>query len=224
MTRRVAGYLVTALLLAASPAALAEEASERTHDGLVRVEKAKRFQAVFLKPGASLNGYTKLLVLPAEIHYKRPPNTNRFADDNFALTEKQMSRLTEALNEVFREEIVAKGGWQVVSERGPDVLVVHGGLIDLVVNVPPNPPPGRGGTYVASFGEATLVVELYDSQTMEILARIADRKEAEPAGGRMQNAEFGAASEVKSMFRRWAKRLREALDVAKSITFPGPTA
>jgi Protein of unknown function (DUF3313) len=220
MVQRWAGCLVAFVLAAAPAASSGEEASERTHDGLDRVEKAKAFQAVWLKPGADLRGYTKLLVLPAEIHYKRPPDTSRFADENFALSDRQMKRLKKALSEVFQEEVVAKGGWQIVSERGPDVLVVHGGLIDLVVNFPPDQRAGRGGTWVASFGTVTLVVELYDSQSMEILARVADRQEAEPLGDRLQNADFGARTEVTLMLRRWAKRLREALDLAHKTPFP----
>ncbi|HEU4428768.1 MAG TPA: DUF3313 family protein [Myxococcota bacterium] len=222
MKRGLAGCLLAALVLAAAPGtrSLADASQEVSHDGLVRVEKAKRFQAVWLKPGASLQGYTKLLVLPAEIHYKRPPNKSSMARENFALSDKQMERLERAMREVVDEEIVAKGGWEIATEPGPDVLVVHGGLIDLVVNIPPNPAPGRGTTFVASFGEATLVVELYDSQTMEILARVADRQEAEPIGGRMQSVDISAAPDVKHLLRRWAKRLREGLEDAKSSEFP----
>jgi hypothetical protein len=218
MKRSLVGSLLAAVALATAPAgpSPAEAGAEQTHDGLVRVEKAKRFQAVWVKPGADLRGYTKLLILPAELHYKRPPNKGSMARENFALSEKQKARLEQAMREVSQEEIVAKGGWEFVSEPGPDVLLVHGGLIDLVVNVPPNPAPGRGGTFVASFGEATLVVEIYDSQTKEILARVADRQEAEPAGGRMQSVDISAAPDVKRVLRRWAKRLGEALDDARS--------
>jgi hypothetical protein len=217
----VFGSLIAALSFAAQQTALAKEDAKKevSHDGLVRVEKSKKFQGVWLRPGDDLSGYTKMLVLPAEIHYKRPPSKS-MSRENFPLSDEQKARLTTAMREVADEEIGAKGGWQRTDKPGPDVLVVRGGLIDLVVKIPPDLPAGRGDTYVTSFGEATLVVELYDSQSMQILARIADRQEAEPAGGRMQSVEMSAMPEVKRVLRRWAVRLREALDLARTTKFP----
>jgi hypothetical protein len=59
------------------------------------------------------------------------------------------------------------------------------------------------------------VVELYDSQSREILARVADRQAAEPAGGGM-GWDIEATAEVRRGFDTWAKRFREALDEVKA--------
>ncbi|HEY8122017.1 MAG TPA: DUF3313 family protein, partial [Myxococcota bacterium] len=191
----------------------AAKAPETSFDGLQRVE-SKRFALAWVREGADLSGYTKLLVLPAEISYKSKPTRQRRADDNFELNDSQMKRLRKSLRDAFKEQLVDKGGWQVVEEPGPDVLLVRGGLIDMIAHVPPTT-AGRSNVYLDSFGEATLVIELYDSQSHQILARIADRDAAEPPGNRM-GWDMEAPAEVRRMFNAWAKRFREALDAAKA--------
>jgi hypothetical protein len=205
-----------AFALFASVAAHADDAAkapETSFDGLQRVE-SKRFALAWVREGADLSGYTKLLVLPAEISYKSKPTRQRRADDNFELNDSQMKRLRKSLRDAFKEQLVDKGGWQVVEEPGPDVLLVRGGLIDMIAHVPPTT-AGRSNVYLDSFGEATLVIELYDSQSHQILARIADRDAAEPPGNRM-GWDMEAPAEVRRMFNAWAKRFREALDAAKA--------
>jgi hypothetical protein len=213
---------VLALALAASFTAHAEPAAkpakEVTFDGLERID-SERFALAWVRPDAHFSGYKRLLVLPAEISYKDPEHaTTRERiggrNDNFLLSESRMERLRKALRETFHEEIVERGGWQLAEEPAPDVLIVRGGLIDMIVRVPPQS-GGRTRTYLASYGEATLVVELYDSQTRQILARIADRAAAEPMGGQDLASDLHAPAEVRRMFKRWAKRFHEALDEAR---------
>lgn len=209
-------FLAVAFLLAFSMAAHAEPppgGGELSFDGLQRVD-SKRFALVWLRPGADFSVYEKLLVIPAEISYKRPPKRGPGTRDNFELDEGQMKRLRKYLREAFTHEIVEHGGWEIVQEPGPDVLLARGGLIDMVVHVPPQA-AGRSRTYVRSYGEATLVIELYDSQSREILARVADREAAEPPGGRL-GVDIEAAVEVRRSFASWAKRFREALDEVKA--------
>lgn len=195
---------------------------EVSFDGLHRIENT-RFSQVWIRTGTDFAGYTKLLVLPAEFTYKRPPTRNRMASDNFALNDRQMKRLRALLRDVFRDELVEKGGWQIAEAPGPDVLLVQGGLLDMVVHVPPPSPNtgALGGTFVSSYGEATLVMQFYDSETRQILGRIADRREAEPAGPReFSQADISASADLRVFFRRWAVRLREGLDEVRARSAP----
>ena len=45
----------------------------------------------------------------------------------------------------------------MVEEPGPDVLIISGGLHDIVSNVPP-PTVGRSDIYLSSVGEITLIL------------------------------------------------------------------
>ena len=61
------------------------------------------------------------------------------------------------------------------------MLLIEPSLVDLVVKVPTDAPP-NSTTYTTSAGEVTLVLELRDSITHELLARVADRREARRPG------------------------------------------
>ena len=190
--------------------------AELSFDGLVKV-KNSRFQAAWVKRGTDFSKYKRLMVLPAEIAYKKPPTTNKFADDNFALDDRQTKKLRDILRDVFQDELVEKGGWQIADAPAPDVLLVKGGLLDLIVHVPPpKTTSARGGTWVSSYGEMTLVVQFYDSQTREILGRVAERREAEPPGGQnFSKVDMMATSDMRIFFRRWASKLREGMELAR---------
>jgi hypothetical protein len=125
-----------------------------------------------------------------------------------------MENLRKALREAFHKEVVENGGWELTDQPGPDVLIARGALIDMVVRVPPQT-SGRNTIYLDSFGEATLVIEVFDSQSHQILARIADREAAEPPGNRM-GMDLEAPGEVRRMFSAWAKRFSEALDEVRT--------
>ena len=76
---------------------------------------------------------------------------------------------------------------------------------------------GRSKTYVSSAGQMTLLAELSDSTSGQMLARVADRREGNSMA-RMERVEPGdnevAARDVAAA---WAQILRKALDKAHAI-------
>ena len=98
-----------------------------------------------------------------------------------------------------------------MSEPGPDVLTLTGGLLDVVSAIPPES-AGRNDFYVFDIGSAKLVLELQDSRSNEILARALDGRNAQPLS--TQKSSPGSnAQEVKREFQKWGKRLTVALDL-----------
>ena len=190
-----------------------------THDGLHRLARTQRFQRVWLKPGAGLEGYDKLLPINAGIRFKRPPRASR---GEFPLSETQLERLRGGMREAFEAELTRDGAWQIVSERGPDVLVVRGALIDLVVTARPDPVATRERSYSTSVGEATLVVEIFDSESLEILARIADRRVVEKDSMSWRNDTIRNRAAARRLFRTWARWLRQGLEIARTSPWPEP--
>jgi hypothetical protein len=191
--------------------------SEATHDGLYPLDHAHRFQRIWVRPGSSIAGYDKLLPINAGLHYKRPPRKSR---GEYPLSETQMTRVQQLLGEVFQEEVTADGSWTMVSEPGPDALIIRGAIIDLVVTANPDPPSGRNRSYTTSLGEATLVIEIFDSQSREILARIADRRRIERETGSWRNDSINNRSATKQVFRSWARRFRQGLENARTNPWP----
>ena len=75
---------------------------------------------------------------------------------------------------------------------------------------------GRGGVYLTSIGDATLVIELRDSESGEILARAADRRAAEsPFAFEVNNVT--AWSEVRRLASYWASLLRRRLEEIEGV-------
>ena len=83
--------------------------------------------------------------------------------------------VAKLVEEEFAREIQAGGRYPVVTETAPDVLRVRAGIVNLYINAP-DTGPGRSRTIVSSAGEMTLIAELTDSASGQVLARVADRQ------------------------------------------------
>jgi len=190
--------------------------AEITHDGLHRVDHTRRVQRAWVKPDLDLRTYSKMLPVGAGIHFKRPPRKSR---GEWPLSESQMTFIREGLREAVQTELERQDRWEFVTESGPGVLVIRGAIIDLIVTAP-NKEFGRNVSYSRSIGQATFVIELFDSQSLEILARIADRREIthDETSWRVDSVTNRAAA--KKTFRNWARRLAQALEYARTVGLP----
>jgi Protein of unknown function (DUF3313) len=218
--------LFTSLLLttalagcAAAPPRVTEELS---HDGLARVENSA-FGSVWVRPGVTLASYSKLMLKGVGIQYRavKAPKSRMASssEGEFPLDDRQKARLEETMREVFRDELGKSKRFTIVDAPGPDVLLLVGGLLDVVSFVPPEP-MGRSDIYLRSVGEATLVLELHDGATNAILARVADRRSAEQTGIVQESSSATNTFEVRRMARAWATRVRERLDAAAEMPAP----
>ena len=193
--------------------------AEISADGLHRA-KNSGYGQLWLKLDADFASYREIVLDPVSISYKRPPRrvrTDPGGRGNFALSDHQMSNLERFFREEFEKELSNSEFYQLVDTPGPRVLRVAAEIIDLVVHVPTRPQPGRVDVFTTSTGEMTLLMELRDSLSGEILARVADRREARAAGHGGVNDLYYSNSvtdtdAVRRVFRRWASILRARLD------------
>jgi hypothetical protein len=131
----------------------------------------------------------------------------------YFIDDKARAQFEQTVGEVFLEEMKKIQRYELVNDPGPDVLMIRGGLLDVVSYVPPDPIGGRSEIFLSSVGEATLVLELRDSETSTILARSVDRRAAENIGGTIQRSNSVTnSSEVRRLVQFWARRLVAALD------------
>ena len=133
-------------------------------DGLVQV-KSKRFDLVYLQPGADLRGYTKVLVEPTEIafakNWQRDYNRSSRALSTRVSDRDVQEAITDgvrAANDIFTDAWT-KGGYVVVTVPGPDVLRIKTGIVNITVNAPDRPTAGRSYSFSGEAGFATLFVE-----------------------------------------------------------------
>ena len=216
---RTPSSLLVALALVAACAGKPRLTSELTFDGLARVENSA-FDQAWARPDLDLTGYRKLILQPAGIEY-RPTGPASGATlsgrAEFPLSEAQKEKLRQIMRTAFREELAKSQRYQLVSEPGPDTLLLRGALLDVVSFIPPTE-VAMGKVFLQSVGEATLVLELRDSLSEAILARVVDRRAAERLGGRMEESNpMMNAYEVEVAARRWARLVRERLDAVQTL-------
>jgi hypothetical protein len=214
-----------AVLLGACAAPVPRLTEERTFDGLVRVENTE-FDGAWVRPDLDVTGYTKLMFQEAGIEYRPAaaeeltrtgPNAGMPA---FAPSDHQKARLRDILRTAFVEEMAKSRRFQLVEQPGPGVLLLRGSMLDVVSFAPPDE-AGMGSVYLRSVGEATLVLELRDSQTEAILARVCVRRAAERMGGPLEPSNSAMNGyEVDRVARLWARISRERLDALRPLGPP----
>lgn len=211
---------LAAMLLAATMAATAAEAPPETWDGLVQV-KAKRMDAVYLLPGADFRPYTRLMIDPTEAAFQkdwiRSQNTSRSLSRQ--VTPEHAEKILAAARSNF-DDIIAdaytKAGYQIATAPGPDVLRVSAAVVNLYVNAPDVMSAGRSYSFTTEAGEATLVLEVRDSQTNLLLGRVLDRRETRGTGRATMSTSASNQAEFRALFRQWAAIAAKGLDELKA--------
>ncbi len=191
--------------------------AETSFDGLVRIDNSA-FSKAWVDPDVDLKSYDKIIVGDAEFEFravKKTPARSSLRKDNsreFWIDDKNRARLIETVTGVFADELAKSKHFTITDEAGPDALIITGGLHDIVSRVPPEM-VGAGEIYLASVGEATLVLELRDSLSGETIYRAVDRRRIERPGSQLFEANAVTNwAEVRRWARRWAMRLVDGLD------------
>jgi hypothetical protein len=94
--------------------------------------------------------------------------------------------------------------------------VLRPALINIRVSAPDLMTAGRSTTYVQSAGEMTLYLELWDSATNTILARVVDAQADPQSYGQISSSVSNRAAADRLM-QRWASELHKALDTVRPI-------
>ena len=219
---RIAIVLCSIGLLASVAALQAKEQDlpEVTEDGLHRVPDSK-LAIVYAEPGANLESYRRVLLLEPYVAFKKNWERNQRSTSVNAsrLTSKDIERMKTTMATEFREvftRVLESGGYPVVDEAGDDVLLVRPAIINLDANAPDTMSAGMTTTYVASAGEMTLYVEIYDSVTGDLMAKALDRRVDNRNAGLYTWANSvtnKAASE--RILKGWASILLDALNEAR---------
>jgi hypothetical protein len=193
---------------------------EYTVEGLKLVPDTKDIALVWAEPGADLAQYDRIYLVEPYVAFKK----NWQRDQNRGITkvrssdmERIKNNVKELFMEVFTEEL-EKGGYTLAQERAEDVLIVKPAIIDLNVAAPDVRTSGRTNTFTTAAGSMTLYMELYDSETDDLLAKALDGQ-ADRNTGLMQ-WQTGPSNRAagKRMMRPWAEALRNGLDEAREST------
>lgn len=219
--------LVAALVAFGSAYDVALAASDKDFDeqmagdGLQKV-KVKNIDLVYAQPGATFANYDSVRIDPrVDVAFRKDFDFTK-SGSRMKLTTAELQDIrtgvAEAVHEEFVKELTTKKGtYRLADQAGPGVLDVRLAIANLYANAPDTMQPGRTRTYTVSAGEMTLVMELRDSETGAVLARVFDRREARDTGMMTMTNSVTNSAEVRSMARSWARILRERMDAAHGI-------
>ena len=185
-------------------------------DGLTQVQ-SRRVDAVFLLPGADFRIYSKIMLDPAEVAFRRDwmRSVNRSRSGSRRIRDDDAVRIAEAARSGFGdifETAFREAGYEIVTAPGADVLRISTAVNDLFINAPSQPTAGRSRVYTVEAGEATLVLVARDSLSGAILGTTVDRRQTRSWGGTLTwtNAATNR-SDFAALFRTWARIAVEGL-------------
>jgi Protein of unknown function (DUF3313) len=216
--------MATVALVFTLGTALAEDAPTNW-DGLVEV-KPRKMEAAYVLPGADFRPYTKVMLDPVEVAFRKDwmQNMNRDTPLSNQVTDRDAQKILDAARSNFDDifqEAFTKAGYQVVTTAAPDVLRIRTGLLNLYINAPDLNAPGRSRSYTANAGEATLFIEVRDSVSVALLGRVVDRRQTRDTGMQMATGVSNQA-DFRMLFKQWASIAAKGMEELKSIS-PVPT-
>lgn len=215
MTRTLSIRLGLLLPVAAVALGCAPQPTQPMPAGDVNVEglqpvSARNFEAALVRPGVRFADYTKLMVDELELAFRTPDREQ----NQFAVGDDQKTRFRAAMATAFGAELGKLEAVEIVTEPGPDVLALHVRVQDIVARAPGQRvgAGGRAGFAMETVGDMTLVLELRDSQSGEVLVRAFDRQAVEGAAMVSGEGVISTWEGVERVVARWASRGREGLE------------
>ncbi len=195
-----------------------KEIPEYTVEGLKLIPNTKNIALVWAEPGADLSQYDRIYLTEPYVafkkNWKRDQNRGSIKVNNSDM-ERIRKNVQELFMEVFTEEL-AKGGYTLANERAEDVLIVKPAIIDLDITAPDVRTAGRTNTFTTSAGSMTLYLELYDSETDDLLAKALDPRADRDSGYMQWQSKVANYAAAKRMMQPWAEALRKGLDEARN--------
>jgi len=182
-----------------------------------------RFATVYRRPDADLTHYDAYGLVRCDVAFRknwmRDQNNSRI-DLGSRITQKDVDqireRLSAACDQSFREALKQPPPYRLVESfsDGEQVLVLRPAIINLDIAAPDLRSAGIQRSYTTEAGQMTLVLELLDGTTGQILVRVVDRQRAGDSGFLQWTNSVTNQADARRILGRWARQLREGLDEA----------
>jgi hypothetical protein len=214
----VAGPAMAQTTSAAAPAA-SQAAAAVDQDGLQRTE-VTGLDLVFVRPGATLEGFNKVQLAPVQVAFRRNWERRTSTGSRQRVSARDMERIRDRLSTLIEAEVreeLARGGYALVEDSGDDVLAVQMAIVNLNITAPDVASTSRVRVYTTSVGEMTLVADLRDSSSDELLMRVYDRRVGRTFKTPQITTRADNVMEARNAARAWAQALREGLDSARTV-------
>jgi Protein of unknown function (DUF3313) len=195
------------LLFACGYAAVSKDAPAEW-DGLEKRD-ISGLDLVYVRPDSQFTAYKKVMIDPVQVAFAKnwkPPQ--RFDAQDL---QKIKDGLAGMVDEGFSKKLTA-GGYAVTTTPDDDTLRLSVAIADLYIKAPDSMSPGRSRSYTTSAGSMVLVLEIRDSTSGELLARVIDRHSASSGGTMRWTNSVTNRAEADRAISAWASQLVAELD------------
>lgn len=213
--------LCAALAIVYPGASWAKDPPPRVSPEGLELKTQTKERLVYLKPGVTFSQYKRVAILDCYVEFSKDwlrDYNNSQRDPSRKIKDSDIERaktnLSAQFKKVFTDELQGKGGYQVTDAAAPDVLALRPALINVQVSAPDLMAPGRSVTYVQSAGQMTLYLELWDSASNTILARVIDAQ-ADTQSFTQRSTSVNNQAVANRILRSWAVEFHSALDAAR---------
>lgn len=206
-------------LVAGAATAQTTPAAEVNPDGLQRTE-VSGLDLAFVRPGATLEGFNRVQLAPVQVEFRRNWERQNRTGSRQRVSARDIERIRDRLSTLVETEVreeLARGGYALVEEPGDDVLAVQMNIVNLNITAPDVASGSRTRVYTTSVGEMTLVAELRDSSSGELMMRVFDRRVGRTSPQPRFTTRADNVMEARNAARAWARVLREGLDAARTV-------
>ena len=210
-------FATAAQTSAAQPKTRAQANTAWGEEGLEK-RTIKGLDAVYARPGATLAAYKKVRLGPITVAFRK--NWDRQVPGTMRVRADQQQRIKDQLAGLIRDEMtkqLKQGGYEVVTAAGADVLDVNLSIVDLYVTAPDLPTAGRVDVYAISAGEMTMIAELRDAASNDLVMRVYDHAKADESFRPKRITNIDNKQEARAAAAAWAKVLRTQLDTARGV-------
>jgi hypothetical protein len=196
-----------------------ETPPEITNDGLQRVISPD-FELFYVRPNIDFTRYNSIYVADLRVEFKRGWKASQNISDPNRVSDRDIERIKIILRaefvKVFANEFAAGVGYTIVTQPGPNTLILSPEIINLYINSPQNSTGYQMTVLSENVGSMTIKLELSDASNKEVLLRISDPSQARDYGSFRQQETVQNQTESDRLLRIWAKSLSKTLSNSRS--------
>lgn len=185
------------------------DGQEANYEGLVNV-RVRSLDIAQVRPDTVFSRYTGVILEPPRLAFRAPDRSAL----QFPLAEDQKQRFHDMLSSAFDSEFAGLRNIELVDQPGEDVLELSVRVENITATVPPRRAGGGifGSFALVAVGEVTLVLELRDSRTEELLARAVDINAVQGAATLRDDEMVTRWEDIERLCSRWASMARSRLE------------
>jgi hypothetical protein len=211
--------LITLILSFSATVSMAKnDPPETSIEGLALVEKDRRGE-IYADSDIDWSLYSQIQLERATVAFRKHWKRDQNRSDPFKVrdrdVEKIKSDLSDLFNEVFTEELSNGGGYTMTDIAGENVMSIKPQIVDLDIYAPDTMRTGRSQSFTEQAGRMTLILEVYDSVSGDLIAKASHRQDAPRYAFAQWTTSVSNRAEARRMLQKWATSLRTRLDEAR---------